>query len=94
MNLRDEARGRTCQIRAAGCVGGTETTVLAHLRMVGISAAGMKSPDLLGSWACHACHDAVDGRRGDMDADQRRLLLLDGMARTQYILISEGVVTW
>lgn len=94
MNLRDAARGRTCQIRAPGCIGGTETIVLAHLRMIGISAAGLKSPDLLASWACHACHDVVDGRRGGLDANERRLLLLDGMARTQYTLISEGAVTW
>ena len=48
MNLRKEAKGRECMIRLPGvCCGNTETTVLCHFRMVGISGAGLKSPDLL-----------------------------------------------
>ena len=93
IDLRKEARGRDCMIRSAVCSCDREQTVLAHLRMVGISGAGHKAPDLLGSWACYPCHQLVDtGRFGDVELtrDDRDLLLLKGMARTQYQLIREG----
>ena len=61
MNLRKLARGRECQVRLPGvCNGNPETTVLAHYRLAGISGIGMKSPDLIGAWACSDCHYTVD----------------------------------
>jgi hypothetical protein len=82
-------------IRSCVCSVDREQTVLAHLRMVGISGAGQKAPDLLGSWACYPCHQLVDtGRFGDTELtrDDRDLLLLKGVARTQYQLLSEGKI--
>ncbi len=62
-NLRKEARGRECQVRIYGvCNGNPETTVLAHYRMAGICGTGMKPDDLIGAWACSACHDEIDRR--------------------------------
>ena len=65
------------------CNHNSETTVLAHYRLAGVSGIGMKSPDILGAWACSACHDAIDRRaHTDLDRDYVRLLHLEGMART------------
>lgn len=43
----------------------------------------MKADDLLGAWACSACHDVIDRRaRTDMDLKEVRLAHLEGMVRT------------
>ncbi len=92
MNLRKEARGRECQVRLPGvCNGNPETTVLAHYRLVGISGTGLKPPDLIGAWACSACHDVVDGRVPSMmEQDRVKRYFAEGVFRTQYALIREG----
>ena len=54
---------------------------------------GLKAPDLLGAWACSACHDAIDRRANmDMDRDYVRLAHLEGVIRTQAALIREGAI--
>lgn len=75
------------------CNHNPETTVLAHIRMPGISGMGMKADDLLGAWACSSCHDAIDRRsHTDLDRDYVRLAHLEGMARTITILRKEDIV--
>jgi hypothetical protein len=75
------------------CNHNPETTVLAHIRMPGISGIGIKADDLLGAWACSNCHDAIDRRsHTDLDRDYVRLAHLEGMARTITILRKEGIV--
>jgi len=75
------------------CNHNPETTVLAHIRMPGISGIGMKADDLLGAWACSSCHDAIDRRsHTNLDRDYVRLAHLEGMARTITILRKEGIV--
>ena len=95
-DLRKLANGRQCQIRIAGvCNGNPETTVLAHLRMAGITGIGQKAPDLLGSWACSACHAIVDANGGKIfDRDFVRIALFEGIARTQAELVKQGVLKW
>jgi hypothetical protein len=67
--------------------------VLAHVRIAGISGMGLKAPDLLGAWACSACHDAIDRRAHlDLDRDYVRLLHLEGMARTINQLLKEDLI--
>jgi hypothetical protein len=86
MNLRNLARGRPCMIRMPGvCNGNPETTVLCHLRMAGITGMSLKANDLLGAWGCSECHRYVDTHGID-----GRTALLEGMARTQAVLIKEG----
>jgi hypothetical protein len=94
MNLRKKARGRGCMVRIPEvCNHNSETVVLAHYRLAGVSGIGMKSPDLLGAWACSACHDAIDRRaHTDLDRDYVRLLHLEGMARTLAQLNREGLL--
>lgn len=88
-NLKKLARGKECQVRILGvCNFNSETTVLAHIRMPGITGTGMKALDLLGAWCCSACHQATESNpsvRGDF---------LEGVARTQNKLIEMGVVKW
>ena len=94
MNLRKEARGRACTVRLEGiCNHNSETVVLAHIRMPGVSGMGIKADDLLGAWACSACHDAIDRRSNtDLDRDYVRLAHFEGMARTIAQLCKEGKV--
>lgn len=95
MNLRKLANGKPCMVRLPGiCNGDTATTVLAHFRLLGISGMGIKSPDVLGSWACSACHDAIDRRSNmDLERDYVRLAHLEGVMRTQAELLSQGLLT-
>jgi hypothetical protein len=95
MSLRKEAKGRGCMVRLPGiCNFNSETVVLAHIRLAGISGMGMKSPDLIGAWACSACHDEIDGRthKSGLSHDELRLAHYDGMARTIAQLDREGLV--
>ena len=94
MNLRKAARGRGCMIRLPGiCNHNSETTVLAHVRLAGVSGMGIKADDLLGAWCCSACHDAIDRRSNmDLDRDYVRLAHLEGMVRTIAKLRQEGLV--
>ena len=94
MNLRKQAKGRGCTVRLPGvCNHNSETVVLAHIRMPGISGIGLKADDALGAWACSACHDAIDRRaHTDLDRDYVRLAHLEGMVRTIAQLRAEGIV--
>lgn len=94
MNLRKEAKGRECQVRIPGiCNKDNSTVVLAHLnnkRLFGVGV-GQKVPDIFGAWACSACHDAYDGRNKQMDCDIAAYFI-DGVFRTQKILLDEGKI--
>ena len=95
MTLRKEARGRGCTVRIPGvCNFNSETVVLAHIRVAGVSGMGLKSPDLLGAWACSNCHDEIDGRThtSGLSRDELRLAHYDGMARTIMQLHKEGLI--
>lgn len=95
MNLRKEAKGRGCMVRIFGiCNHNSETVVLAHIRIAGVSGMGMKSPDLIGAWACSACHDELDGRtrKSGLTRDELRLAHFEGMARTIMQLHKEGLI--
>ena len=88
MNLRQLARDKQCQIRLTGvCNHDPATTVLAHVRLVGISGIGTKAPDWMGSWACSACHSYVDTHHDkNVKAD-----FYEGVLRTQYELWRLGL---
>ncbi|MCU7840873.1 MAG: DUF1364 domain-containing protein [Candidatus Thiodiazotropha sp. (ex Troendleina suluensis)] len=88
-NLRKEARGRPCQVRVPGiCKGDPATVVLAHLNGGG---GAMKHHDLHGAWACYECHQWLDVEyTKTASRDERDLNHLQGVIRTQQILIKEG----
>ena len=89
-NLRKEARGRGCQIRLDCCNHNSETVVLAHIRLSGISGMGLKAPDVLGSWACSSCHTYVDTHH---DA-ATQAAFAEGVYRTINQLVKEGKILW
>jgi len=87
--LRDSARGQDCTMRLAGCNFDPATVVLAHLPC-GNKGTGMKSPDVLGVFACSACHAEIDGpRRWDIPASD----YLRALAETQLHWIETGLLT-
>ena len=89
-NLRKDAQGKDCQIRGPTCNHDPATTVLAH---IGGGGMGRKQHDLFGAWACSACHDMVDGRDDSVvSVMTRKLWHLEGMMRTQQILLDEGKI--
>ena len=89
MNLREQARGRDCQIRLPGvCNFDPATTVLCHYRLVGLSGMGMRSPDVCAAWGCSACHAYCDTHRDDTTARA----FLEGVLRTIAALNHEGKV--
>jgi hypothetical protein len=93
-NLRNLARGQDCLIRVPGyCLFMPETVVLCHYRLMGVSGAGMKSPDLLGAYGCAACHAVVDGQQDShFTRDECRLMLAEAIFRTQLVLLEGGVL--
>lgn len=89
--LTQAARGRSCTIRMPGCMGESDTVVLAHYRLAGTCGMGKKPPDTNGAYACDHCHGIVDGRtKTDMDRDFIRLMHAEGVLRTLDILAQEG----
>jgi len=90
----ERCRGQECYVRLPSiCNGDPATVVPAHIRMIGISGAGLKAPDILTCPACHACHDAIDRRaRMDLDRDYVRLAHFEGLARWLAKLVNEGKV--
>lgn len=92
MSLRNAAKGKPCMVRLPGiCNGNPETTVLAHIRIAGTCGVGMKPPDTQATYACSACHDAIDGRvQQGFDRDFLEHAALLGMVRTQYDLFKNG----
>lgn len=95
IDLRKEARGRGCMVRLPDvCNHNSETTVLAHYRLPGVSGMGIKAAsDLIGAWACSSCHDAIDRRAHmDLDRDYVKLAHLEGMCRTIAVLTREGKI--
>ena len=92
-DLRKLARGQDCQVRLPGiCNGNPETTVLAHLRLAGLTGMGMKGPDLLGAWCCSACHDEADRRSRKLEIEYVHAAFMEGIMRTIAALLKLGVV--
>lgn len=95
--ITKSARGEICQIRYVRvCNHNRETTVWAHAN--GSAAGkgiGMKAADLLGAYACSACHDVYDRRvptpphltRADVE-----LGFWEGHARSVAKLIEKGLI--
>lgn len=86
-NLRKLARGRPCQVRVVLC-SPPDTTVLAHVRLSGISGMGLKAPDQLGAHCCANCHSYCDTHHDDAT----KVAFYKGVFRTQAQLIKEGLL--
>lgn len=84
--LRKLARGKDCQIRLPCCNHDNATTVLAHLRLSGLSGIGLKANDIFGAYSCSACHTWVDSHKDD----KTKVAFFEGIFRTQAQLLKEG----
>jgi len=95
-NARQAAKGQECQIRVPGyCERTTDTVVLCHYRLAGLSGAGLKPPDWLGAYGCATCHAIVDGRhkiKPPYDRDTLRLWHAEAVFRTQAIIRAESAL--
>lgn len=93
-DLRRAARGEPCYVRLESiCNGNPETSVLAHVRLIGISGIGIKAPDLLACPACSNCHDAIDRRRYmNLDREHVQLAHYRGVLRWQHELLRRELV--
>lgn len=90
MNLRKFAERKPCMIRVPSvCSFDPDKTVLCHVRMSGVSGMGLKAPDLLAAFGCAPCHAYVDANHEDS-----RVLLLEGVMRTQAYLIERSLIKW
>ena len=89
--LRNSARGEECTLRIPGvCCGDPETTVLAHVgRRRGM---GMKCHDTFAVYACHACHDAIDGRNRNYSRRELCQWILDALEETQERMREKGLM--
>lgn len=91
--ITQSARGQQCQVRMPGiCNGNPETVVFAHYRLTGSCRTGIKPSDLLGAYACSACHDEADRRTRILDAEAAHLYHAEGVLRTQLLLNRQHLI--
>ena len=91
--LRDAARGEVCTLQIFGCcVGGTETTVLAHLHDETFGR-GQKADDTSAVFACYGCHDEIDGRTRKTVGEDLTWYKLRALQRTVRRLVERGVLS-
>ena len=90
--IRESARNEDCQVRLWNvCNHNSETVVLAHLNGGG---GGMKHSDIHGAYACSNCHAWLDGGYAKEGTRQERdLIHLEAMVRTQIILLKKGLIS-
>lgn len=87
--LRASANGQHCTLRLDGCGFDDGTVVLAHLPC-GQNGVGMKSPDNMAVFACHNCHQVIDGtQRWQVSARD----YLRALCETQLQWIELGLIT-
>lgn len=86
--LRDNAKGKECQLKLAGCRNDPKYTVLCHVRRNGWGGMGAKPNDLLAFFACDICHEKQERHSPDCsDSD-----ILRAVGRTLLIQQSDGLI--
>jgi hypothetical protein len=88
--LRNSARDRHCTLRLDGCLPGTETVVLAHLRGDWAASIGAKPHDFFAVYACRHCHalEETGSWFACLNDDRLRALY-----ETQSLMIEAGLIT-
>lgn len=87
--IRASAKGEECTLRLPCCNRDPATTVFCHLRFFGWAGISQKPDDLLGVYACHACHDALDGRSNGLWGFED---VLRGLGETLMKLRAKGLI--
>ncbi|TMS82482.1 DUF1364 domain-containing protein [Pseudoalteromonas sp. S554] len=89
--IRESAKGKDCQVRIPGvCNFNPETTVLAHVGRG--SGVAQKCDDIHSAYACSDCHDVIDGRVREGNADEIIIYAYEGMVRTQKLLLEQELM--
>lgn len=87
------ARGKACTVRVPGIcrqAPENETTVLAHVNGAGM---GFKAVNIHAAYCCFECHAWLDGGYSKTHASaERDLFHLEGVIRTQVIMIENGIL--
>lgn len=91
MNIRKWAKGKPCTAQLPGCRWDARYTVLAHAPHPR-KGMGIKGPDTWGATCCDRCHDALDGRVKWAAPESKSDVWLLAIARTQDMLIQDGVM--
>lgn len=91
--ITDSSRDQYCQLRLAKQCGGSDTTVAAHVQILGNGGTGTKPSDLFICDACVHCHAILDGHVSHgYDRDYLELTALRAMVRKQQTLLDAGLV--
>ena len=93
--ITESAKGEACTVRISGhCNGNPETTVFAHINGVRFGhGIGLKTNDILWSYACSDCHDVVDGRqRCNWMRQELKNAHYEGVFETQLKLLAKGLI--
>ena len=93
--IRESAHLEDCSLRinGPGNCSSIETTVLAHAPCID-KGMGIKGPDTWAAYACHHCHDIVDGRAGSqsLTREDAAFYWLQGIYETQKKLRQKGLI--
>jgi hypothetical protein len=93
--VRDSARDKPCTLQLRGiCRGGTETTVLAHIRDRH-KGMGQKASDHSAVYACFWCHTYLDTGHGTspiLSEAELAWSIVTALQVTWEIMIAEGVI--
>lgn len=93
--LTKSAKGQPCSLRLPMiCNRDDETTVLAHLPVIG-KGMGTKVSDLFGAFACSSCHDAIDRHtyeKAGLTRAQVYQAMLWGLCETQSRWVGMGLI--
>ena len=89
----DASRGQPCTLEITGaCLGGTETTIPAHVRDETFGMA-QKADDISVVDACKGCHDVFDGRTHmPLTKDEWLFYALRGLQRTLRNRVERGIL--
>lgn len=89
--ITDSARGKNCEVRIPGaCNFNEETTIPAHLNGGGM---GTKHDDIFISYCCSSCHLVLDGQvKSAFSQTELKLMHHEGVVRTQYLLLEQGLI--
>lgn len=89
--IRNSARGQNCQVRIPSvCNHNSETVILAHVGKG--SGMGQKCDDIHATYACSACHDVIDRRVRQGNANEVMVYAYEGMVRTQKLLLEQELI--
>ena len=92
--IRRSAQGKPCTLNIAHvCNYNHETTVFSHFRLPGMAGGSLKPSDVLGAYACSACHDVIDGRKkSKLSEEDKYFYMMRGLVRTHESMYADGII--